>query len=87
MENNKLQSIRHFEEHSEVPATDIKVAPAPKLPAGLFTNKPPAPMNGPVNVLLLDYLNTPLTSQPYRGSNCWTTWITPLRERALPSSA
>jgi VWFA-related protein len=64
MENNKLQNLRHFEEHSEVPATDIKIAPAPKLPDGLFTNKPPAPMNGPVNVLLLDYLNTPLTSQP-----------------------
>ena len=64
-ENNKLQTVRHFEEHSEVPATDIKIAPAPKLPAGLFTNKTPAPVNGPVNVLLLDYLNTPLTSQPY----------------------
>jgi VWFA-related protein len=65
MENNKLQNVRHFEEHSEVPATDIKIAPAPKLPSGLFTNKPLAPMNGPVNVLLLDFLNTPLTSQPY----------------------
>ena len=64
-ENNKLQTVKHFEEHSEVPATDIKIAPEPKLPAGLFTNKTPAPMNGPVNVLLLDYLNTPLTSQPY----------------------
>ncbi len=63
-ENNKPQVVKHFEEHSEVPASDIKIAPAPKLPDGLFTNKPPAPMNGPVNVLLLDYLNTPLASQP-----------------------
>ncbi len=63
-ENNKLQSVKHFEEHSEVPASDIQIVPAPKLPAGLFTNKSPAPANGPVNVLLLDYLNTPLTSQP-----------------------
>jgi VWFA-related protein len=38
------------------------VAP-PKLPAGLFTNKSAAPANGPVNVLLLDYLNTPLIAQ------------------------
>jgi VWFA-related protein len=64
MENNKLQVVKHFEEHSEVPASDIQIVPAPKLPAGLFTNKPPAPANGPVNVLLLDYLNTPLASQP-----------------------
>ena len=65
MENNKPQIIKHFEEHSEVPASDIKIAPADKLPAGLFTNKTPAPVNGPVNVLLLDYLNTPLNAQPY----------------------
>ena len=64
MENGKLQTIRHFEEHSEVLAGDgCKIAPAPKLPAGLFTNKSAAPANGPVNVLLLDYLNTPLTAQ------------------------
>lgn len=63
-ENNKSQSIRHFEEHSEVPMSDIQIAPAPKLPPGLFTNKSAAPVNGPVNVLLLDYLNTPLSAQP-----------------------
>jgi VWFA-related protein len=34
----------------------------PKLPPGLFSNQLPAPDNGPVNVLLLDYLNTPLTA-------------------------
>ena len=32
---------------------------------GCLPTSPPAPVNGPVNVLLLDYLNTPLTSQPY----------------------
>ncbi len=40
-----------------------QIEPAPKLPAGLFTNKSAAPANGPVNVLLLDYLNTPVTAQ------------------------
>jgi len=65
LENNKPQTIRHFEEHSVSPASDTQFAPAPKLPPGLFTNKSAAPANGPVNVLLLDYLNTPLTSQPY----------------------
>ncbi|HUD23417.1 MAG TPA: VWA domain-containing protein [Acidobacteriaceae bacterium] len=63
MENGKPQTIRHFEEHKLGPAVN-QVALAPKLPAGLFSNISPAPTNGPVNVLLLDYLNTPLTVQP-----------------------
>jgi VWFA-related protein len=63
LENGKEQTIRHFEEHSPSPVRSIALAP--KLPAGLFSNISAAPTNGPVNVLLLDYLNTPLTSQPY----------------------
>ena len=62
LENGKEQNIRHFEEHKPGPARSIALAP--KLPAGLFSNISAAPTNGPVNVLLLDYLNTPLTSQP-----------------------
>ena len=64
-EDNQPQAIRHFEEHTAVPTSDIKVLPAPKLPAGLFSNRTPAVANGPVNVLLLDYLNTPVSAQPY----------------------
>jgi VWFA-related protein len=73
LENNKLQTVRHFEEHSALPASEA-AAPVPsasvpgpsvKLPPGLFTNKTEAPANGPVNVLLLAYLNTPLESQPF----------------------
>jgi VWFA-related protein len=64
-ENNKPQTLRHFEEHSAAPASSVEITPAPKLPLGLFTNQSAAPANGPVNVLLLDYLNTPLRSQPY----------------------
>jgi VWFA-related protein len=64
-EDNKLQTFRHFEEHSAAPASNIQIKPVEKMPAGLFTNKSAAPANGPVNVLLLDYLNTPLKSQPY----------------------
>jgi VWFA-related protein len=65
LENNQPQTVRHFEEHNASPASETQLAPAAKLPPGLFTNKSAAPANGPVNVLLLDYLNTPLTSQPY----------------------
>jgi VWFA-related protein len=65
-ENGKPQVIRNFEEHTALPLSETsKIVAAPKLPAGLFTNKSPAPANGPVNVLLLDYLNTPLSAQPY----------------------
>ncbi len=65
-ENGKPQTIRSFEEHSALPASETeKVGPEPVLPPGLFTNKSAAPANGPVNVLLLDYLNTPLSVQPY----------------------
>jgi VWFA-related protein len=63
-ENGKPQHVRNFEEHSA--ELDAKTfTPAPKLPPGLFTNLAPAPSGGPVNVLLLDYLNTPLSAQPY----------------------
>ncbi len=63
-EDKKSQALRHFEEHDASPA-GTQIAEPPKLPPGLFSNRPPAPANGPVNVLLLDYLNTPLTSQPH----------------------
>ena len=61
LEDGRPQTIRHFEEHSA--STTTQIVPVPNLPPGLFTNQSPAPANGPVNVLLLDYLNTPLTSQ------------------------
>jgi VWFA-related protein len=65
MENGKPQAIRNFEEHTELPASETaKIAPVPKLPDGLFTNKSAAPANGPVNVLVLDYMNTAAISQP-----------------------
>lgn len=62
-EDKKPQTIRNFEEHAAMP-TGTTIIPPPKLPPGLFSNRPPAPENGPINVLLLDYLNTPLNVQP-----------------------
>jgi VWFA-related protein len=62
-ENNKPQAIRNFQEHTS--AETNKVIRVPKLPAGMFSNRSPSPASGPVNVLLLDYLNTPLSAQPY----------------------
>jgi VWFA-related protein len=65
MEDGKPQVIRNFEEHSASPAAETQIEPPPleKLHPGVFTNKSAAPANGPVNVLLLDYLNTPLIAQ------------------------
>jgi len=62
-EDGKPQVIRSFEEHTALPASQIMVKPAPKMPSGLFSNRSAAPANGPVNVLLLDYLNTPVVAQ------------------------
>ena len=65
-ESGKEQAIRSFDEHVTLPASETaKIAPAGPQHPGIFTNKEIAPANGPVNVLLLDYLNTPLTAQPY----------------------
>jgi VWFA-related protein len=66
LENNVPQHVKNFEEHvSQPPADTSKVVPLPKLPPGLFSNRAPAPAAGPVNVIILDSLNTPLETQPY----------------------
>jgi VWFA-related protein len=65
-EENVPQVVKHFEEHTALTPADATKFPAlPKFPPGVFTNYTPEPVNGAVNVLLLDVLNTPLTSQLY----------------------
>src|ERR1700733_7973150 len=60
-EENVPQLVKHFEEHTALTAADApKFPPMPKFPPGLFPNYPPEPVNGAVNLLLLDALNTPL---------------------------
>ena len=62
-ENGTAQTIKSFEEHTQTTA-----APAPSLgplPPGVFTNFSSTPESGPVNILLIDRLNTPLNDQPY----------------------
>jgi len=62
LESGKAQTIKTFEEHTASPAA-AQLPPLPKLPAGTFTNYSSAPANGPLDVLLLDTLNTPMSSQ------------------------
>jgi VWFA-related protein len=65
-DDNTPQTIGHFEEHSALTLADAaRLGPQPVLPSGQFTNSSPAPVNGAVNVLLLDALNTPMTDQAY----------------------
>jgi VWFA-related protein len=67
LEDHKTQSLRAFEEHTAPTAAQLaNLPPLPKLPPGIFTNYVPAPPDsGPLNILLLDALNTPLTAQQY----------------------
>ena len=66
LENNVSQTVKTFEEHTALtPAAAAKIEPMPRMPTAVFTNFTPAPAlaNGPVNILLLDKLNTPLQFQ------------------------
>jgi VWFA-related protein len=65
-EENVPQVVKNFEEHTALtPADATKFPSMPKFPPGVFTNYTPEPVNGAVNLLLLDTLNTPLTNQAY----------------------
>lgn len=63
-EDRKPQSIRSFEVHS--PEEDqSQLPPAPELPSHTFLNLEQTPASGPLVVVLIDYLNTPVTDQAY----------------------
>lgn len=65
-EGNAPQQVKTFEEHTSLSAAEAaKIEPLPVLPPGIFTNYSPAPANSPLNVLLLDTLNTPMKDQAY----------------------
>jgi VWFA-related protein len=67
LEKNVPQQIKNFEEHQAVPPAEAaKLQPVPAMPAGIFTNYSPAPLNGTLNVLLLDTLNTPIANSHQR---------------------
>ena len=61
-EDNAPQHIKSFDEHS---AASAKTEPPLDLPPGNFTNYTSVPADAPLNVLLLDTLNTPNDAQIY----------------------
>ena len=64
LEGGKPQTVGSFEEYV-APRTPQAPPEMPALPAGLFTDFTPVPAKGPLNVLLIDGVNTPLADQSY----------------------
>jgi VWFA-related protein len=64
-ENKKPEAIKNFEEHSAAATNGVKPQAVPAMPPGSFTNYTPVASDSPLNVILLDTLNTPMTDQNY----------------------
>ena len=62
-EDGHEQTIKVFEEHSSVNASQIRKPPV--LPPNTYTNLPESSVTSAANVLLLDALNTPMKDQMY----------------------
>jgi VWFA-related protein len=64
MENGKQVTVRNFEEHA---SSSQPAGPVKRLDLGpnIFTNLQHGPVDGSLNILLLDALNTPITDQQY----------------------
>jgi VWFA-related protein len=70
-EDNKPQPLRYFGEQHPEPATSNGAGRAEAdrtLPPGVFTDLAPESGKGPLDVLLLDSLNTPIKDQAYLRS-------------------
>jgi VWFA-related protein len=65
LENNAPQQIGSFEEHNAPPLSQLAKVPPVRLPPGIFTNFTPVQTDGPINILLLDALNTQMKDQSY----------------------
>jgi VWFA-related protein len=60
-EDGHPQKVKVFRENTADMSAPLR--PIPQLPPGTFTNESVAPTDGPLNILLLDKLNTPLDAQ------------------------
>ncbi len=64
LEGGSAQAVTHFEEHAAPSAAELAKLPVmPKLEPNTYTNFTVVPENAPINVLLIDYLNTPIEGQ------------------------
>jgi VWFA-related protein len=64
-ENGAPQTIAFFEEHNDAPPAGVSrpIAPPLQLPPDVYTNFQSAPARGPLLILLMDALNTPVADQ------------------------
>jgi VWFA-related protein len=63
-ENGQPQNVTHFEEYARLAeAKPAKIPAAPKLEANVYTDFPETMETGPINLLILDLLNTPVDKQ------------------------
>ena len=66
LENDQEMTLQSFEEYRKDQAPPPALPPARQaLGANVFTNVTDSPTGGPLNVLLMDALNTPMTDQIY----------------------
>ena len=64
LEGGSAQTITNFEEHAAPSAAELAKLPVmPKLEPNTYTNFTVVPENSPINVLLIDNLNTPIEGQ------------------------
>lgn len=63
-ESGKPQTLNSFEEYAR-PATSAAVPAMPHLPPGMFTNFTPVAAKGPLDIVLLDGLNSAIVDQGY----------------------
>lgn len=66
-EDNKPQTIAHFQEHRAADAPP-PLPPQPPSAPGVFSNVVPLTADTPLTVVLFDTLNTPITDQMYARS-------------------
>lgn len=65
LDNGKRQQIRSFTQHRPTPPPEHELSEMPYLPRNTFTNFSKVPANAPLNVVLLDFGNTPWEYVPY----------------------
>ncbi len=65
LEDKKPQSVSSFEEHRGEPGVGTAPPAAAQLPLGVFSNEAPDQPRGPMNILLLDTLNTATKDQAF----------------------
>ncbi len=64
-ENKTAESLRSFEEFNAETSKPVRGPELPQFPPGTFTDYQPVATNGPLNILLIDRLNTPTDAQAY----------------------